>query len=98
MRFENGNLILDDAERYLLSTVSMKEIDSQYQAAYFVGSLAEMKAEAEQYLRQIELKQDQDRRDALKIEIIRLLIETVDALTEKGYEAAEAAGASIRWQ
>ncbi len=98
MRFENGNLILNDAERCLLSTVSMKEIDSQYQAAYFVGSLAEMKAEAEQYLRQIELKQDQDRRDALKIEIIRLLIETIDTLTEKGYEAAEEAGASIRWQ
>lgn len=98
MQFENGNLILDKAERTLLSAVSMKEIKEEYPAAYFVGSLAEMKAEAEQYIRQIELKQDQDKRDVLKIEIVQLLIETVDSLVEKGYEAAEVAGGSIRWQ
>lgn len=98
MQFENGNLILNDAERNLLSAVSMKEIKEEYPAAYFVGSLAEMKSEAELHIRQIELKQDQDKRDALKIEIIRLLIETVDRLTAKGYEAAEVAGDSIRWQ
>jgi hypothetical protein len=75
----------------------MKEIDAQYQATYFVGSLAEMKAEAERYKRQVELKQSLESRDALKIKIIRLLMETVDNLTEKAYEAAEAAGVSIRW-
>ncbi|MBU1776744.1 MAG: hypothetical protein KJ899_08895 [Gammaproteobacteria bacterium] len=98
MQFENGNLLLNDEERNLLSVVSMKEIKAEYPAAYFVGSLAEMKVEAEQYIRQIELKQDQDKRDSLKIEIVRLLIGTVDSLTEQGYEAAAAAGGSIRWQ
>ncbi|OIR08991.1 hypothetical protein GALL_89860 [mine drainage metagenome] len=98
MQFENGNLILDDAERSLLSAVSMKEIKVEYPAAYFVGSLVEMKAEAELYIRQIGLKQDQDRRDVLRIEIILLLIETLDCLAQKGYEAAEVAGNPIRWQ
>jgi hypothetical protein len=98
MQFDNGQLILDEAERSLLSAASMKEINPQYPAAYFIGSLAEMKLEAEEYIKQIELKQDRDKRDAMKIEITRLLIETVDSLTEKGYAAAEASGKSILWQ
>ncbi len=98
MQFENGFLVLDDGERSLLSAVSMNDINPQYPAAEFVGSMAEMKAEAETYIKQIEIKQDLAQRDALKIEIIILLIETVDSLAAKGYEAAKAAGTPIQWQ
>lgn len=98
MQFDDGYLILDEGERSLLSAVSMKDIDPQYPAAYFIGSLAQMKFEAEEYIKQIELKQDQDRRDALKIEITRHLIDTVDSLTEEGYAAAAASGKPVLWQ
>lgn len=98
MQFENGFLVLDDGERSLLSAVSMKNINPQYPAAEFVGSMAEMKAEAEKYIKQIESKHDQDKRDSLKIGITRLLIETVDGLAAEGFDAAEAAGTPIQWQ
>ncbi len=98
MQFENGFLVLDADEIGLLSAVSMKYINPQYPAAEFVGSMAEMKAEAEKYIKQIEFKQYQDKRDALRIEVIRLLIETVDSLAAKGYDAAKAAGTPIQWQ
>ncbi len=98
MQFKNGNLVLSDAEIKLFSNVTMKNIDPQYPAAYFIGSLAEIKFDAEEYLSQIQSKQIHDERDHLKTKIIHLLIETCDLLTEKGSEAVEAAGASIKWQ
>lgn len=98
MKYEKGNLILDDAETQFLSMIAMKKADREYPATEFIGSLVQMKDEAEKYIQQTEAKQDPDKNDPLRIEVTRLIIEMFDVLTQKGYEAAEAAGYSIRWQ
>lgn len=98
MRYEKGTLILDDAETQFLSMVAMKKVDKQYTAAEFIGSLAEMKDEAEKYIRETEAKQNPDKNDPLRIEVTCLIIEMFDVLSRKGHEAVEAAGHSIRWQ
>jgi hypothetical protein len=98
MRYEKGNLILDDAETQFLSMIAMKKADREYPAIEFIGSLVEMKGEAEKYIREAEAKQDPDKNDSLRIEVTCLIIEMFDVLSRKGYEAVEAAGDSIRWQ
>lgn len=47
MKYDKGNLILSEEERELLVFATMNEINPQYPAPYFVGSMAEVKAEAE---------------------------------------------------
>ena len=98
MRYEKGNLILDDAETQFLSMISMKKADREYPATEFIGSLIEMKGEVEKYIRETEAKQDPDKNDSLRIEVTCLIIEMFEQLTAKGYKAAEEAGVSIRWQ
>ena len=98
MKYEKGKLILDDAETQFLSMVAMKKADREYPATEFIGSLVEMKGEAEKYIWETEAKQDPDRNDPSRIEVTRLIIEMFDVLSRKGYEAVEAAGDSIRWQ
>jgi hypothetical protein len=98
MKYENGILILDDSEAQFLSMVAMKKADREYPATEFIGSLVEMKGEAEKYILETESKQDPDKNDSLRIEVTCLIIEMFDVLTQKGYEAAETAGHSIRWQ
>jgi hypothetical protein len=98
MRYANGNLILDDAETQMLSMVTMKKIDTEYSAAEFIGSLAEMKGEVEKYVRETQAKQNGDKSDLLRIEVARQAIETFDWLAEEGYKAADAAGSTIKWQ
>lgn len=98
MRYEKGNLILDDADTQFLSMVAMKKADREYPATEFIGSLVQMKGEAEKYIRETEAKQDPDKNDSLRIEVTRLIIEMFEVLTQKAYAAAEMAGHSIRWQ
>ena len=98
MRYEKGNLILDDAETQFLSMISMKKADRGYPATEFIGSLVEMKGEAEKSIRETEAKQNPDRNDSSRIEVTRLIIEMFEVLTQKWYEAAKTAGYSIRWQ
>ncbi len=98
MRYEKGILILDDAEIQFLSMITMKKADREYPAIEFIGSLVQMKDDAEKYIHQTEAKQDPDKNDPSRIEVTRLIIEMFDALTQKGYKAAKEAGVSIRWQ
>ena len=98
MRYEKGKLILEDGETKFLSMVAMKKVDREYPATEFIGSLVEMKGEAEKYILETEAKQDPDRNDPSRIEVARLVIEMFEVLTQKGDEAAEAGGHSIRWQ
>lgn len=98
MKYENGILILDNDETQFLSMVAMKKVDREYPATEFIGSLVEMKDEAEKYIREIKAKQDPDKNDPLRIEVTRLIIEMFDVLNRKGHEAVEATGDSIRWQ
>lgn len=98
MIYDNGNLVLDEAEVRLLATFVMKEVDRQYPAIDFVRSMAEMKEEAEKHIIEIRSHRVKDKRDPLRIEIVRLLIDSIDKLTERGYEAAAIAGSSIRLQ
>ena len=98
MRYEKANLILDDAETQFLSMIAMKKADREYPAIEFIGSLVQMKNEAEKYIHQTEATQDPGKNDPLRIEVIRLTIELFEQFTAKGYKAAEeAAGGSIRW-
>ena len=98
MRYANGNLILDDAETEILSMVAMKQADREYPAPEFISSLAEMEDEAEKYIRETKARQDPDKSDSLRIEVTNMIIEMFDELANKGHEAVEAAGGSIRWQ
>ncbi len=98
MRYENGKLILDDAEIQFLSMIEMKKVVGEYRASEFIGALAEMKEEAEKYIQETEAKQDADINDQSRIEVVRMVIEMFDILAEKGREAVEEAGDSIRWQ
>ena len=63
--------------------------DREYSATEFIGSLIEMKVEAEKYIRETEAKQDPDRNDPSRIKVTRLIIEMFEVLTQKGYEAAK---------
>lgn len=97
MRYENGNLILDDVETEFLSMVAMKQVDCEYPASEFIASLAAMKDEAEEYIRETQAKQAPDKNDSKRIEITNLIIEWFDELANKGHKAVEAAGGSVRW-
>ncbi len=97
MRYENGNLILDDVETEFLSTVAMEQVDCEYPAPEFIASLAAMKDEAEKYIRKTQAKQAPDKSDSMRIEITNLVIEMFDELANKGHKAVEAAGGSVRW-
>ncbi len=59
MRYEKGKLILDDAETQFLSMITMKKTDREYPATEFIGSLIEMKGEAEKYIRETEANKTQ---------------------------------------
>lgn len=98
MKYENGDLILSEEERALLALVTMNKIDAQYPASYFIGSMGEIKAEADEAIRHIQSKQDPDDRDTSRIEIIRHLLAVCDLMIEQGFDAAQAANSIIKMQ
>jgi hypothetical protein len=98
MRYDNGILFLDEAETKLLSIVAMKDIEREYPALEFIRSMAEMKDEAEKYIFETQSRPAKDKSDPLRVEIIRLLIDTFDMLAKKGHEAAAISGSTIRLQ
>lgn len=98
MEYDKGNLILTEEERELLVFATMDEIDAQYPAPYFVGSLSEIMAEAEARISLLQSRQDPVESDQQRISVLRQLIDIYDWMIERGYDAAEAAGATIRLQ
>lgn len=48
MEYKNGLLILTDGEREILALATMNKVEAQYPASYFMGSMAEIKAGAEE--------------------------------------------------
>lgn len=98
MKYDKGNLILSEDERELLVFATMNEIDPQYPAPYFVGSMAEVKAEAEARIRLIQSKQDPVDGDQQRISVLRQLIDICGWMIERGLDAAEAANETIKLQ
>lgn len=98
MRYENGKLKLDEAECKFLEIIAMKEVANEYLVSEFFGAMAEMKEEAEKYIRQTEAKKDKDKNDQSRIEVVRMVVEMFDVLSQKGSDAVEEAGEAIRWQ
>lgn len=98
MEYDEGNLILTEEERELLVFATMNKIEAQYPAPYFVGSLAEIKAEAEAEarIRLLQSKQDPVEGDQLRVSVLRQLIDICDWMIERGFDAAEAASTTIK--
>lgn len=96
MEYDEGNLILTEEERELLVFATMNKIEAQYPAPYFVGSLVEIKAEAEARIRLLQSRQDPVEGDQLRVSVLRQLIDIRDWMIERGFDAAEAAGATIK--
>ena len=91
-------MILTEDERELLVFATMKEVEAQYPAPYFMGSLTEIKVEAEARIRLIQSRQDPVEGDQLRVSVLRQLIDICDWMIERGFDAAEAAGATIKLQ
>src|SRR3989338_1457889 len=71
MEYDEGNLILTEDERELLVFATMKEVEAQYPAPYFMGSLTEIKVEAEARIRLIQSRQDPVEGDQLRVSVLR---------------------------
>lgn len=96
MRYCRGDLILSNVDRALLGFATMKQIELQYQAAYFIGSMLEIKAKTADWLREIELKQKADARDSAKIALLHQILDVCDLMIERGNEAAGAENCVIQ--
>ncbi len=98
MKLENGNLVLNIDEIKLLSLVTMQQIDPQYTVEEFIGSMASIKAESEEYIRETQSKPDFSKRDELKIGVTEAVIEVCEMLSERAYSIVQDAGYTIKWQ
>jgi hypothetical protein len=98
MKLENGNLLLSTDEIALLSLAKNEQVDAQYPVEEFIGSMASIKEEAEEYIRETQAKPDCTEHDLLKIGVVRLLIEVCEMLSERAYATVQDAGYTIKWQ
>ncbi|MFA6203140.1 MAG: hypothetical protein WC710_08110 [Gallionella sp.] len=90
MRYYQGNFILSDEDRELLGFTTMNQIEVQYQATYFIGSMLEIKSQAADTLQKIVLKQQADARDSAKMGLLHQILEVCDLMIVRGHEAAGA--------
>lgn len=89
---------MSDIEIKVLAYALMTEIKEQYPAPYFIGSMTEIKAEAEAIIRMIQSKQGRDERDPARITLLDKLIEICESMIERGFDAAETSNETIRLQ
>ncbi len=98
MKLENGNILLSADEIALLSLAKNEQVDAQYPVEEFIGSMASIKEEAEEYIRETQSKPDYSEHDSLKIGVVRLLIEVCEMLSERAYDTVKETEYVIKWQ
>ena len=98
MKYKNGYLTLSDVEAEQLSYMFMTKVELQHHASSFVGEMAEIKSWLGEKLTELESKDIRSYRDQLIIDITQLMIEYCDVMIEKGFDAAKAAGETIKPQ
>jgi len=98
MKLENGNIVLSAVEIELLSLITMQQIDPQYQVEEFLGSMASIKAESQEFIRVKQSKPDFNERDTLEIGVTQAVIEVCEMLSEGAYDTVKEAGYVIKWQ
>ena len=98
MKLENGNILLSADEIALLSLAKNEQVDAQYPVEEFIGSMASIKEEAEEYIRETQSKPDYSEHDSLKIGVVQLLIEVCEMMSERAYATVQDAGYTIKWQ
>jgi DNA polymerase III alpha subunit len=98
MKLENGNIVLNADEIELLSVAKMERIHSHHPVEEFIGSMASIKEECEEYIKLTNSKPDFSDRDALKIEITQYLVEICETFSERAYREVKNAGYFIKWQ
>src|ERR1017187_8635952 len=98
MKLENGNIVLSADEIELLSAAKMERIYSHYPVEEFIGSMASIKEECEEFIRRTKSKPDFSDRDTLKIEITQYVVEICETLSERAYGEVKSTGYFIKWQ
>ena len=98
MKLENGNLVLSTDEIALLSLAKNEQVNTQYPVEEFIGSMASIKAEAEEFIRVKQAKSDYNERDTLEIGVTQALIEVCEMMSERAYTTVQGAGYTIKWQ
>lgn len=96
MRYCRGDLMLSNEDRELLGFATMNQIEVQYQASYFIGSMLEIKSQAADTIQKNELKQQADARDSAKMGLLHQILEVCDLMILRGHEAAGAENCVIQ--
>ena len=95
MEYFNGQLILSEEDQVALELVTMKTIELQYVASYFIGSMREIKLQAFEKIEEIEQAMDVNDRSSLQVELILQLIDVCDRMIVRAVEAAAAKNCTI---
>lgn len=95
MEYFNGQLILSEEDQVTLELVTMKTIELQYVASYFIGSMREIKLQAFEKIEESEPAMDVNDRSSLQVELMLQLIDVCDRMIERAFEAAKAKNCSI---
>jgi hypothetical protein len=95
MKYEQGNLILDNKEMSALSCATWNDrVESIYDAREFIQNMKLNRAWADSEIRLIEMK-EQGKREKIIVETLRIAIQHFELFEQRAKEVTQEAGVSV---